>query len=367
MAYIWQHSKWPALHWDTARLLPLLTAVTYEQGRLQGKMDGLGFDELRDEAHLYTLTDDVVESSEIEGEHLPQAEVRSSIARHLGMKHVKDLVPSSRNVDGVVAMMTDATTNYNRPLTRRRLCKWQKSLFPTGKSGLATIVTGRYRDGPMHVVSGPIGKEKVHFEAPPADRLSREMQVFLEWFADTRGINPVLAAGLAHLWFVTIHPFDDGNGRIARAIADMMLARAENSSRRYYSLSKQIGSERSDYYKMLEMTQKGDCDITAWQEWFLLCLKRSIDSANEVVEGVLRKARFWQRYAEESLNERQVKVLNKLLDGFEGKLTTSKWARLTKSSQDTALRDIKDLITRGALTQDVGGGRSTSYSLVLKA
>lgn len=366
MNYIWQKDNWPDLKWDAAKLLPLLTAVTYEQGRLLGKMEGLGFDELREEAHLHALTDDVVKSSEIEGEHLPQDEVRSSIARHLGMNHVKDLVPSSRDVDGIVEMMTDATTDFDRPLTRRRLFRWHSSLFPTGKSGIATIATGQYRDGPMQIVSGAIGKEKVHYEAPPADRMSRDMEEFLDWFEDPGDMNPLLAAGLAHFWFVTIHPFDDGNGRIARAIADMGLARAENSSRRYYSMSKQIRSERNDYYKMLEMAQKGDCDITAWQQWFLACLQRAIHNADEVVGGVLQKARFWQRYAEESLNERQIKILNKLLGGFEGKLTSAKWGKLAKCSQDTALRDITNLVERGALKKDERGGRSTSYSLVLE-
>lgn len=366
MNYIWQKDNWPDLKWDAAKLLPLLTAVTYEQGRLLGKMEGLGFDELREEAHLHALTDDVVKSSEIEGEHLPQDEVRSSIARHLGMNHVKDLVPSSRDVDGIVEMMTDATTDFDRPLTRRRLFRWHSSLFPTGKSGIATIATGQYRDGPMQIVSGAIGKEKVHYEAPPADRMSRDMEEFLDWFEDPGDMNSLLAAGLAHFWFVTIHPFDDGNGRIARAIADMGLARAENSSRRYYSMSKQIRSERNDYYKMLEMAQKGDCDITAWQQWFLACLQRAIHNADEVVGGVLQKARFWQRYAEESLNERQIKILNKLLGGFEGKLTSAKWGKLAKCSQDTALRDITNLVERGALKKDERGGRSTSYSLVLE-
>ncbi len=366
MTYIWENDNWPALTWDTGKLLPLLTRVAHEQGRLLGKMEGLGFEALRDEAHLNAMTDDVVKSSEIEGEQLPQDEVRSSIARQLGMKHVKDLVPSSRDVDGIVEMMTDATTNYDRPLTRRRLFRWHSSLFPTGKSGVSVIDTGKYRDGPMQVVSGAIGKEKLHFEAPSADRLTEQMAEFLDWFEDPGEMNPLLAAGLAHFWFVTIHPFDDGNGRIARAIADMALARAENTRRRYYSMSKQIRSERSDYYKMLEQSQKGTCDITAWQEWFLNCLYRAIRSADATVETVLQKARFWQRFATDTLNERQINILNRLLDGFEGKLTTSKWAKLTKTSHDSALRDIKDLIDRGALKQEEGGGRSTSYVLVLE-
>lgn len=366
MSFIWQSDSWPEFTWDAAKLLPLLMRVSRAQGRLLGKMDGLGFEEFKQEAHLNAMTDDVVESSEIEGEKLPQDEVRSSIARHLAMKHVRNLVPSSRDVDGIVGLMTDATTNYALPLTRRRLFRWHESLFPTGKSGLANITTGRFRDGPMQVVSGAIGKEKVHYEAPPADRLTEEMAQFLDWFeepdADT---DPLLVAGLAHFWFVTIHPFDDGNGRIARAIADMALARAEQSSRRYYSMSKQISAQRNDYYAMLERSQRGSCDITAWQEWFLSCLHRAIESADATVDTVLQKARFWQRFAEAPMNERQTRMLNRLLDGFEGKLTTAKWARMTRSSHDTALRDIKDLIERGALIQEEGGGRSTSYALVL--
>ena len=364
--YIWQDEKWPQLSWDEKALLPLLTKVTFEQGRLLGKMEGLGFEQQRDEAHLNAMTDEVVKSSEIEGEALPQNEVRSSLARHLGMKHVKNLVPSSRAVDGIVELMTDATTNHARPLTRRRLFKWHASLFPTGRSGLSKIAAGQYRGGPMQVVSGAIGNEKVHYEAPPAERLATDMADFLDWFEDPGDMNPLLAAGLAHFWFVTIHPFDDGNGRIARAIADMALARAENSARRYYSMSKQIRNERNDYYQMLESAQKGTCDITAWQEWFLSCLRRAIENADTTVGTVLQKARFWQRFANERLNERQIKVLNRLLDGFEGKLTTKKWAAITRSSHDTALRDIKDLIERGALEQDPGGGRSTSYTLVLE-
>jgi Fic family protein len=341
--------------------------VSRAQGRLLGKMAGLGFEALEDQAHLDAMTDDVVQSSEIEGEVLPQDEVRSSIARRLGMAHVENLVPSSPEVDGIVEMMADATTGHDRALTRRRLFKWHESLFPIRKSGLAAIDTGRFRDGPMQVVSGAIGKERVHFEAPPAMRLTEEMAQFLDWFEDTGDMNGLLVAGLAHFWFVTIHPFDDGNGRIARAIADMALARAEGSSRRYYSMSKQIRAERGDYYDMLERCQRGTCDITAWQEWFLACLHRAIENAEEAVETVLQRARFWQRFAQENLNARQIKVLNKLLDGSESKLTTSKWARLAGSSQDTALRDIKDLIARGALRQEDGGGRSTSYALVRDA
>lgn len=365
MKYIWQDDNWPNLTWDAAKLLPLLTPVSRAQGRLLGKMDGLGFESLKDEAHLNAMTDDVVKSSEIEGEMLPQDEVRSSIARQLAMSHVKNLVPSSREVDGIVELMTDATTNFALPLTRRRLFKWHESLFPTGRSGLAHIATGKFRTEPMQVVSGAIGKEKVHYEAPPAARLTEEMARFLDCFeepdADT---DPLLVAGLAHFWFVTIHPFDDGNGRIARAIADMTLARAEQSPRRYFSMSKQIRAERNDYYSILKRSQKGGCDITAWQEWFLSCLHRAIESADATVDIVLQKARFWQRFADVPMNARQTKVLNRLLDGIDGKLTTAKWAKMTKSSHDTALRDIKDLIERGALRQQEGGGRSTSYALL---
>jgi Fic family protein len=343
----------------------LLTNVAYEQGRLLGKMEGLGIVKLKDEAHLRAMTDEVVQSSEIEGEHLPEDEVRSSIARHLGMKHVQDLVPSSRDVDGIVELMTDAITNYSRPLTRRRLLKWHASLFPTGKSGPSKIATGLYRDGAIQVVSGTIGRVKVHYEGPPAEKLAEQMADFLDWFEDPGPMHPLLAAGMAHFWFVTLHPFDDGNGRIARAIADMALARAEGSPRRYYSMSKQIQSERNDYYKMLESCQKSGCDITAWQDWFLSCLLRAIRSADATVETVLQKARFFQRFPEGTLNERQVVMLNRLLGPFEGKLTSTKWAKLTKCSQDTALRDIKELIERGVLKQEAGGGRSTSYGLVL--
>jgi len=365
MSYIWQKDNWPDLKWSSERLLPLLTRAAHEQGRLLGKMEGLGFDQ-KAEAQLRALTDDVLESSEIEGENLPQDQVRSSLARRLDMKHVKNLVPSSRGVDGIVEMMTDATVNYAMPLTEDRLLHWHESLFPDGRSGMNKIMTGCYRDGPMQVVSGVIGNEKVHYEAPPAERLKGEMRTFLEWFENSEKIEPLLAAGLAHFWFVTLHPFDDGNGRIARAIADMALARAEKNHRRFYSMSKQIRRERSDYYKILEISQTGDCDITNWQEWFLSCLLRAIQGADATVDSVLQKARFWQRFATESLNERQIKVLNRLLDGLEGKLTTTKWAKLTRCSPDTALRDIKDLIERRALKQESGGGRSTSYALVLE-
>jgi Fic family protein len=328
-------------------------------------MEHLGF-ELRGEAHLRTLTEDVVKSSEIEGEKLPADQVRSSIARRLGMD-VAGLVPADRNVEGVVEMMMDATGNYRQPLTEDRLFGWHASLFPTGRSGMTKIKVGGWRDddsGPMQVVSGPMGREKVHYQAPPADRVRDEMSRFLAWYSEPGDTDPLLIAGLAHLWFVTIHPLDDGNGRIARAIADLALARSEGTGQRFYSMSGQIRAERNDYYSILERTQQAGLDITEWQSWFLECLLRAIDGAQDTLAAVLQKARFWERFAKEPLNERQIKVLNRLLDGFEGKLTSSKWAKIAKCSQDTAHRDITDLIERGALQKDPGGGRSTSYSLV---
>jgi Fic family protein len=364
--YIWEQVHWPALTWDSARLATLLGQVSREQGRLLGRMQDLGF-ELRREAQLSTLTEDVVRSSEIEGEKLDSDQVRSSIARRLGME-VGGRVAAERDVEGVVEMMLDATTNYAQPLTGDRLFGWHAALFPTGRNGLQKITVGNWRNdsgGPMQVVSGPIGRQKVHYEAPPAARVSDEMKRFLSWFEAPGHTDPLFVAGLAHLWFVTIHPFEDGNGRIARAIADMALARSEESTQRFYSMSAQIHRERSDYYITLERTQKGELDVTSWQEWFLSCLRRAIEGSQATLSSVLQKASFWERFAQQSLNERQVKVLNKLLDDFEGKLTTSKWANLTKCSQDTAYRDVLDLVERGALRKDPGGGRSTSYSLVI--
>lgn len=362
--YVWQLPGWPKLTWDEPKLVPLLARVTKEQGRLLGKMEALGFD-LRGEAHLRTMTQEVLKSSEIEGEKLDGDQVRSSIARQLGMD-VGGLVRSDRNVDGVVEMMLDATGNFEQPLTDARLFTWHASLFPTGRSSMHDILVGKWRDdhgGPMQVVSGPVGKQKVHYEAPPAKRLNGEAKKFLAWFNKPGEMDSLLVASLAHLWFVTIHPFDDGNGRIARAVADMALARSEGSRQRFYSMSAQIRRERDDYYLMLERTQKGELDVTAWHDWFLGCLLRAMEGSQQLLGGVLNKARFWERFAKEPLQERQIKVLNRLLDGFEGKLTTSKWAALTKCSQDTAHRDILDLVARGALKKDPGGGRSTSYSL----
>jgi Fic family protein len=327
-------------------------------------MEALGFD-LRDEAHLQTLTEDVVKSSEIEGEELDRDQVRSSIARRLGLS-IGGLVPTDREVEGVVEMMLDATGKFQEPLTEERLFAWHASLFPSGRSGMRKIIVGSWRDdrtGPMQVVSGPVGREKVHYEAPSAERLREEMTKFLSWLENPGDIDPLLTAGLAHLWFVTIHPFDDGNGRIARAIADMVLSRSESSRRRFYSMSAQIRRERKDYYATLESTQQGDVDVTHWQRWFLGCLSRAIEGAHDTLGSVLAKARFWERFATEPLNERQIAILNKLLDGIKGTLTTSKWARMAKCSQDTAYRDIIYLVQRGVLQKDAGGGRSTSYSL----
>jgi len=314
---------------------------------------------------LRTLTEDVLKSSEIEGEKLDAGQVRSSVARRLGLD-IGGLQPSDRSVEGVVEMMLDATQHYDQRLTAERLFSWHASLFPTGRSGMHRIVVGVWRDdrtAPMQVVSGPVGRERVHFEAPAAGRLDDEMKRFLEWFNSDTTLEPVLKAALAHLWFVTIHPFADGNGRIARAIADMALARSEGSSRRFYSMSWQIRDERGEYYRILEQAQRGTMDVTAWIEWFLACLTRAIDAAQTALSGVIDKARYWEKLRDVPLNERQRLIINKLVEGFDGKLTTSKWAALTKSSNDTALRDIQQLVERGVLVRNEAGGRSTSYSL----
>ena len=363
--YIHQRPDWPKFRWDRNSLAEQLTSVRHRQGRLIGRMEGLGFP-LQSEALLQTLTQDVLKSSEIEGEILDQDQVRSSLARRLGID-IGALAPADRHVDGVVEMMLDATQNYDKPLTAERLFGWHAAMFPTGRSGMTRIKVGAWRDdksGAMQVVSGPIGRQRVHYEAPAAARLDEEMNAFLEWFNGKRDIDPVLAAGLAHLWFVTVHPFADGNGRIARAIADMALARSEGSPQRFYSMSAQVRQERQAYYDMLEATQKGDLDITAWLQWFLGCLDRAFDGAEEILANVFRKARFWEKHRGVPLNERQRNMLDRLLDGFVGKLTSSKWAKIGKCSPDTALRDITDLVERGILQRDAAGGRSTSYSLV---
>jgi len=366
--YIHELQDWPRFTWNSERLAEPVAAVRHQQGRLMGHMEALGFN-LRQEAVLQTLTADVLKSSEIEGEKLDAEQVRSSIARRLGMD-IGALKPADRNVEGIVEMMLDATRHYDRPLTAERLFSWHSSLFPTGYSGMHRIRAGAWRDdstGPMEVVSGPIGKEHIHFQAPAAQRLDGEMKAFLDWFNAKPDLDPVLKAGLAHLWFVTIHPFDDGNGRIARAIADMALARSENSPQRFYSMSAQIRQERGAYYDMLEETQKWTLDITPWMGWFLGCLGRAIDGAQTTLSAVLAKARFWEAIAGAAagiaINERQRLVLNLLLDGFQGKLTSSKYAKLGKCSHDTALRDILTLVERGILVRNPEGGRSTSYAL----
>ena len=365
MPYIHEQPEWPNLRWDDVRLLPLLAEIRHRQGRLLGRMEGLG-SRLRAEASLTTLTSDVIQSSAIEGERLDAAQVRSSIARRLGLDFGGS-VKAGREVEGVVEMMLDATQKYAEPLTAERLFGWHAALFPTGRSGMRRITVGAWRPasaGPMQVVSGPIGRERVHFEAPEAKRLRREVAAFLDWFEKTKQIDPVLKAGIAHFWFVTLHPFEDGNGRISRAIADMALARAEGTPERFYSMSTQIEAEKKQYYLKLEQSQKGGVDITAWLEWFLGCLGRAITGAESGLAVVLKKARTWEHInSRTSVNERQRKVINRLLDGFEGKLSTSKYARLAKCSGDTALRDIKILLDQGILVQEEGGGRSTSYRL----
>lgn len=364
MAYIYQREQWPKFRWDPERLAGRLGAVRHLQGRLIGRMERLGF-RLQAEATLQSLTEEVLKSSEIEGEVLNKDQVRSSIARRLGID-IGGLEPADRHVEGVVEMMLDATQNYRAPLTAERLFAWHAALFPTGRSGMTKITIGAWRtnqSGPMQVISGSVGHERVHFQAPPATRLKREMRAFLRWYNGSDNTDLVLKAGMAHLWFVTIHPFDDGNGRIARAITDLMLARSEKSAQRFYSMSAQIRQERKDYYGILESTQKGELDITPWLDWFLGCLGRAFDGAETVLATVLRKARFWEEHAGEPFNERQRIVINRLFNGFEGKLTSSKWAKLAKCSQDTALRDIDDLLKRAILVKDAAGGRSTSYSL----
>ena len=359
--YIHELKSWPHFSWDQKLIADVLIQLRHEQGRLIGGMESIGF-HLREETVLETLTQDVVKSSEIEGEILDQSLVRSSVARHLGMESAADIV--DRNIEGVVEMVLNATQHFEEPLTKERLFHWHTSLFPTKRSGFKKINVGAWRTGPVQVVSGSMGKETVHFEAPPAERVGHEMELFLHWINHEKSLDLVLKAAIAHLWFVTIHPFDDGNGRIGRAIADYMLAHSEKSSHRFYSLSAQIQQERKSYYAHLEQTQKGDLNITTWIEWFFGCLKRAIENALSTLDTVVYKSQFWEALVKVPLNERQRKLINRLLDGFVGKLTSSKWAKIAKCSQDTAYRDILDLLERGILTKNSEGGRSTSYSLV---
>ncbi len=362
--YIWQASDWPTWRYDLVALAGPMVQVSRAQGLLMGRLADVGM-ALRAQASLAALTEDVVKTSEIEGEQLNVESVRSSIARRLGVD-IGALAPVDRHIEGVVEMVLDATANCTTSVTRERLFGWHAALFPTGYSGISKIKVGGWRDdanGPMQVVSGPIGRQHVHFEAPPADRLESETSRFLDWLNSASSEPPLLKAGLGHLWFVTLHPFDDGNGRIARAIGDLLLARADGSPQRFYSLSAQIQRERKAYYDILERTQKRSVDVTEWLAWFLDTLHRTVDQAQHTLDAVLTKARFWQLWAATPLNERQVKLLNRLLDGFEGKLTSSKWAAIAKCSPDTALRDINDLLARGVLTKSGAGGRSTSYEL----
>lgn len=362
--YIWQAPDWPNWRYDLTVLAQRLSDVSQAQGRLLGRLSGVGPD-LRERASLLVLTDDVLKTSEIEGEHLNADSVRSSIARHLGID-IGALLPADRHVDGIVDLVLDATGKAHLPVTETRLFSWQAALFPTGHSDLAKINVGQWRDdqnGPMQVVSGPIGRQKIHFEAPPANRLNAELEAFLTWLNKSSHEPSLLKAGLAHLWFVTVHPFRDGNGRIARALGDLLLARADGSPQRFYSLSAQIQKERKAYYQILERTQKQSLDVTEWLAWFLDTLFQAITAAHTTLDQVFNKATFWQRWASKPLNARQIKLLNRLLDGFEGKLTTSKWAAIAKCSPDTALRDIAELVSLGVLHKTNAGGRSTSYAL----
>lgn len=363
--YIWQAPEWPALRYDLSALATPLAAVSHAQGVLLGRLADAGM-ALQERASLVALTDDVVKTSAIEGEQLDVLSVRSSVARRLGVD-IGALLPANRHVDGVVDMVLDATQRCLDPLTAERLFGWHAALFPTGFGSLTRIRVGAWRNdasGPMQVVSGPVQRQRVHFEAPPAERLSAEMDDFLEWANAATGEPAVIKAGLAHLWLVTVHPFDDGNGRIARAVGDLFLAQGDGSPLRFYSLSAQIQRERKRYYEVLERTQRGNLDATEWLTWFLSTLLRAVESAHQTLDSVLLKARFWQRWAQTSMNERQVAMLNRVLDGFEGRLTSGQWARLVKCSPDTALRDIQHLVSLGVLDKTEGGGRSTAYELV---
>ncbi len=364
ITYIYQQDDWPNFRWNIEELVPTLSKVRNLQGLLTGRMEALGIN-LKNEALLETLSQDVLKTSEIEGEILDKEQVRSSLARRLGIE-IAGLVESDRNVDGVVEMMLDATQKYDQELTKDRLFGWHASLFPTGWSGMYKIKVGDWREdagGPMQVVSGAMGKEKVHFEAPPSDSVSLEMKKFINWINKESLEDLVIKSGIAHLWFLTIHPFEDGNGRIARAITDLFLSKSEMTKQRFYSLSAQIRMERKEYYALLEKTQKGSLDITEWLAWFLNCLHNALKSSEKILGKVLFKHSFWKENNSKGINERQKKILNKMLDGFTGKLTSSKWAKINKCSKDTAIRDIQDLIKKNILVQDASGGRSTTYSL----
>jgi Fic family protein len=359
--YIYQYKNWPNFTWDEKEVQVILGKVRHLQGKIFGQVSVLGFS-IKEETILTTLTLDVLKSSEIEGEILNYEQVRSSIARRLGIEYA-GMVSPNWNVEGVVEMMLDATQNYDKPVDEERLFGWHAALFPTGRSGLYKIDVARYRRGEMQIVSGAMGKEKIHYQAVPARQVKKEMDRFLDWLNNNNEIDLVLKSAIAHLWFIIIHPFDDGNGRIARAISDLLLARSDNSSQRFYSLSSQILSERKVYYDILQKIQYKEGEITEWIIWFLNCLYRALKNTEETIKKVLYKADFWDKHKNTELNSRQRLMLNKLLDGFEGKLKTSKWAKITKCSQDTALRDIKDLIEKGILRREKSGGRSTNYEL----
>ncbi|MDR1880121.1 MAG: Fic family protein [Tannerellaceae bacterium] len=359
--YIYQYPEWPNFRWDEKAIAAIFGEVRHLQGKLTGQMSALGFS-LQKEASLNTLTLDVLKSSEIEGEKLNYNEVRSSIARRLGMD-VAGLIPVGRDVEGVVEMMLDATQNYLQPLTEERLFSWYSALFPTGRSGMYKIDVGRYRTGKMQIVSGAMGKEKVHYEAPAPQLVEKEMNLFLDWVNTDTRTDAVLKAGIAHFWFIIIHPFDDGNGRMARSISDLLLARADGSPVRFYSMSNQLLAERKGYYETLQRVQYSSGDITEWMEWFLYCLKHTLLDTENTLRHILHKAEFWKIHSDTPLNNRQRLMLNRLLDGFDGKLKSSKWAKIAKCSQDTALRDIQDLIDKGILKKEEAGGRSTNYEL----
>lgn len=360
--YIYEYKNWTDFAWREADINALFGEVRNLQGKLIGRMNTLGFAS-KEEATLTTLTLDVLKSSEIEGEKLDYDQVRSSIARRLGI-NIAGLVKANRNVDGIVEMMLDATQNHRKQLTEKRLFGWHSALFPTGHSGMHKIDVGRYRSGEMQIVSGAMGKEKIHYEAISTSKVKEEMKKFLNWFNGNDPIDPVLKAAIAHFWFIIIHPFDDGNGRIARAISDLMLARADGTTERYYSMSSQILIERKQYYEILQRVQHSSGDITDWLDWFLHCLKNSILATEITLQKTLQKTEFWKIHENTEFNERQRLVLNKLFDGFDGKLKSSKWAKIAKCSTDSALRDIKDLIDKGILQQEKQGGRSTNYELI---
>ena len=362
--YIYEQSNWPIFEWNSETLLPLLSMVRNRQGKLIGKMGMLGF-ELRSEANLEILTQEIVKSTEIEGEDLDKQQVRSSIARKLGL-NISGLIYSERHVDGIVDLMIDATKNYDKELTRERLFSWHSALFPNGRSGRYRIIAGQWRDdstGPMQVVSGSLGKEKVHYQAPHALKIENEMTLFFDWFNREKKTDLVFKAAIAHLWFVTIHPFEDGNGRISRALSDMLLSQSDEQSYRFYSMSTQIRKERNSYYEILEKTQKGGMDITRYLEWFLNSLLNAIKYSDVILEKIIYKHYFWTKNAKLNLNSRQIKILNMLMDDFIGVLNTTKWANIGKCSQDTALRDIQDLIEKEILIKSDQGGRSTKYEL----